>query len=93
MIVIQKYPIAASPGTQTISLPRGARVLTAQSQGAQLMLWAMVDSNVPAETRTVCILGTGDMVPNQPLEYVGTVQEQGGFYVWHVLVSPVGPWP
>jgi len=79
-----KYPLEVD--TQRIIMPRGAKLLTVQTQGSAPMLWALVDDNAPMEDRAIIIVGTGWEVPEvQNLEYVGTFQVSGGLFVFHVF--------
>lgn len=43
--------------THTISVPRGAKYLTAQMQRDLLTLWALVDPAAPLEHHTIRIVG------------------------------------
>lgn len=91
---VWKFPIIAHD-VQTISVPRGAKYLTAQMQRDTITLWALVDPTAPAERHTIRVVGTGN--PVQPdaltgMRYLATVQE-GGWpgYVWHVFVPEGAP--
>lgn len=93
MKAIWKFPLSSTdqPGSnqQTISVPDGARFLTAQMQGSHICLWAVVDPENAelAVSRVVYIVGTGNPTENSVFdaEYVGTIQER--VFVWHVFVS------
>jgi hypothetical protein len=66
----------------TVPMPQGATVLTVQSQGGVLCLWAEVDPNAPPVDRYFRIVGTGHRFDREGLRYVGT--GQSGLFVWHV---------
>lgn len=67
-------------------MPEGAHVLTAQMQGGDLVLWAIVQPDKPMEHRKFEVFGTGEPM-ELPAEspYVATVQD--GPLVWHVFES------
>ena len=69
---------------QTISLPRGARLLYAREQGENVCVWALVDLKEVATSRTLLVYGTG-----HPIEragpYLGSAHLDGGRLVFHVF--------
>lgn len=69
-----------------ISVPEGAKILTAQLQGTAIVLWAEVETDNFNEDRTFIVVGTGWSLDDEPTErtYIATVQEPSG-YVWHVF--------
>ena len=77
---IYKYPIEIID-IQTIKLPKGAIMLTAQLQHGK----PYVDPNeIEAEDVTLRVYGTGQEIDDSlDLTYVGTIQENG--FVWHVF--------
>jgi hypothetical protein len=70
---------------QTLRMPAGARLLTAQHQHGRLNLWAEVDQSAETEDRTIAIVGTGNPMPEGKAEYLATVQAWVGHLVWHVF--------
>lgn len=84
-MTIWKYSLDAED-IQTLMMPEGAQILTAQMQGNALCLWAMVNPEKAKEKREIEVFGTGhpgsDAVPRR---YIGTVQMQGGALVWHIF--------
>ncbi len=68
---------------QAFEMPRGAEVLTAQVQHGVVCLWARVDTRMPMELRRFVIIGTGH--DGADGKYVGTVQMDGGDFVFHVF--------
>lgn len=71
---------------QSVQMPRGAKLLTVQSQGDMPQLWALCDETAPKEPRLIVIHGTGNLMPNEPPgDYVGTFQIHGGALVFHVF--------
>jgi hypothetical protein len=85
MKTIYKYPIEITD-EQTASMPTGAQVLSAQMQGIQLCIWALVEvGNVNCDRR-VRIFGTGNTVKlDGNWKFVDSVQER--IFVWHVFVE------
>jgi hypothetical protein len=70
---------------QTIRMPKGSEVLTAQVQGEELCLWAMVDPDNLMEDRMFLIVGTGHNMPEVFGRYVATVQMENGLLIWHIF--------
>lgn len=69
-----------------VSMPRGARILSAQLQGDELCLWAEVCPKNPLTKYDFKIRGTGHQyLPSDGLEYLSTVQQ--GYFAWHVFVD------
>lgn len=85
MKTIYKYPLFITD-EQIVGLHEGAHVLSAQMQGDQLCIWAVVDSDAKLGERKVRIFGTGNPVDlNGEWQFVGTVQER--MFVWHIFVE------
>lgn len=75
---------------QTLSLPRGAKVLTVHDQKETLRLWALVDVDESEnEDRVIRIIGTGKPVPEDigRFEYITTVQMCNDDLVWHIFID------
>jgi hypothetical protein len=85
MKTIYKYPIEITD-EQTVSMPIGAQILSAQMQGTQLCIWVLVEvGNVNCNCR-VRIFGTGNTVKlDGNWKFVDSVQER--IFVWHVFVE------
>lgn len=86
MNVIWKFPLAII-GSQDISVPARAEILSVQVQHDGLQLWALVDPGAAFEVRVFEIFGTGHAVPPGPgkLKFIATVQTDNGRFVWHVF--------
>lgn len=79
------YKYALANGTaQTIEMPTGAHILCVQIQHGVVCLWALVNPNNEPEPRVIRIVGTGHEFTG-PVQYIGTVQQVGGVFVWHVF--------
>jgi len=94
---ILKYTLEITD-QQTIRMPRGARILTAQLQTKhqfggliqeELQVWALVDDDMDIVMleRTFAIYGTGHHLPESTFtaHYISTVQDTRGGMVWHIF--------
>lgn len=83
---IFKYTLSGTDD-QVIFMPVGAVILTAQEQGGQIQLWAIVqsDSTTPNQGRVFRIYGTGHPLPDDPGQYIATVQLHEGSLVLHIF--------
>lgn len=92
MKTIYKYPLIVDD-LQILTLPKGAKVLTVQTQGPMPMLWAMVDPEEVGEEVIIETLGTGQLIKTLPegtqREYISTYQLSKGALVFHVF--KIGP--
>lgn len=68
---------------QQVVMPIGAKILTVQEQHGSLVLWAIVDPTAEDIAREIVMYGTGHAVPDNPGQYIGTVQQADGALVWH----------
>lgn len=84
MTTIHKYQLAPFE-SQRIEMPHGAKILSVQAQGDDLVIWAQVAPANSPESRTIQIYGTGMVLDSQPRIHLGTVQMHGGSLVWHVF--------
>lgn len=84
MKVIYKYPLS-NPFTR-LDLPWGAQVLTAQMQGDQIVLWALIEQDeVRMVPRSFAAVNTGASFEiSDSLKYINTVTSGNGI-VWHVF--------
>lgn len=88
MKTIHKFPLAIE-GTQEITMPVGASVLTAGvDPNGIVCLWAEVNTDEEkTETRVFALFGTGHPVTHKQghqLFYIGTVVERNRPLVWHI---------
>lgn len=87
MKTIWKYELNFEEFTK-IEMPKGAEILTVQTQYNKPCLWALVDPEVEKETRTLELIGTGMKVyqdDGYERKYIGTYQYQKGEFVGHVF--------
>lgn len=85
-MTIWKYPLAVTD-TQSVSMPKGAKILTVQIQRGEACLWALVEPDNPTETRIIEIFGTGHPIPDGAAkrEHIGTFQLPELGLVFHVF--------
>jgi len=72
---------------QMISLPKGAVILSLQNQREAICFWALIDPEAETERRIFHVVGTGHEIGQEFLDnsnYIGSLQQQGGLYVWHI---------
>lgn len=71
------------------TMPKGAEILTVQSQFGDPKMWVLVDLYNEQENRRFEIYGTGQCVPgadpNEKRVYINTFQRQGGHFIFHVF--------
>ena len=88
-LVIYKYEFPdPDHGTeQTFRIPRGAKILSIQSQRYHLQIWALVDRTKPEEDRTLVCYGTGRNIDRDSarLDHLATIQDETGLFVWHIF--------
>lgn len=68
-----------------LEMPAGAVMLTVDTQGDDISLWALVDPDRPKVARRIAVHGTGHPIPGDPGPYIGTFQLMGGALVFHVF--------
>lgn len=82
-ITIWEYALRLQ-GTQSITMPTGATILSAHEQGDTVCLWAKVDPDEAAcEERTIRLIGPGHLNDMEKLNFISTVISDP--YVWHIF--------
>lgn len=81
---IWKFPIHAI-SAQSILMPKGAEIVSVQTQQGNPVMWAIVDTHADKEQRKFAVFGTGHNMPKDGLKYIGTWQESNQFLVWHLF--------
>ena len=88
MKTIWKFNIVTTD-RQTVSMPRGAEILTVQVQNGAVCLWAKVDTEAPSQLRDIETFGTWHPMAEESgarRQYIGTYQlRRGGDLVFHVF--------
>jgi hypothetical protein len=72
---IWKFELEPQTGEQILDMPSGAQILTVQTQGENICLWAEVDSSeiyLPKEKRTFIVHFTGVSYTRKCDSYMGT---------------------
>lgn len=91
MKTIYKYKLKLAEVVD-VEMPRNARVLTAQAQGAHIWIWAIIETS-PKETenRRFAVLKTGQQIElnTDVLTHVGSAQFDEGGLVYHVFEYPM----
>lgn len=85
MQAIWKFPLEVI-GKQEIDIPKGAKILTVQTQFNTPCIWAICDINVPKEKKTINMIRTGHGHDYIHGEYIGTTQVAEGRLVWHFFI-------
>lgn len=82
---IWKYSLQLQD-VQAVAMPDMAEILTADFQGNDLCLWAVVQPERPMKPRQIVIYGTGHPMPERCDDfYITTIQQAGGALIWHVF--------
>lgn len=84
MLKIYKYPLIPNDIIK-IKLPKGAIILTAQSQFDVPCIWALVNPNIETEERLFKIIGTGYDISESNLIYIDTIQISAGTLIFHIF--------
>ena len=93
--VIYKYGVPLADNS-LVAMPDGADILGVGIQeGDRIVVWASVDPDAPAVSRTFFVRGTGHEIPSVDAQYLGTVRQIGGgfghpVFYWHVFDGGVG---
>jgi len=69
---------------QPISIPVEHGIVDVQTQDNKITFWEMVEEVSGYQTFKFGVFGTGHIIPND-YEYIGTTQQYGGMYVWHIF--------
>lgn len=81
---IFKYEVALQ-GEFKLNIERHATILCCQMQNDKPKIWAIVDTEAPADERTFKLYGTGHEIGDTNLKYIDTIQLQDGLYVFHLF--------
>lgn len=83
-MTIWKYLIEIT-GMQHLEIPVAAKILCVQMQGGHPYIWAMVNPLLRLVKRRIIIRGTGKPFDEPVGNYIGTVQEREGKFIWHIF--------
>lgn len=85
MKCIWKYPLSISTNKQVIEMPENAKCLCVNQQNEVPTIWALVDDGAKKQEITIWVLGTGRLVPNVRLQYLGSCPS--GRFMCHVFME------
>lgn len=88
MKTIWKFELKGFREYQTITFPKGSKVLCAKMQATRPVIYALVDpSEKEKETIGVKIFGTGHPIPDSTNSwtYLDTLMELQDAFVWHIF--------
>lgn len=80
-MTIWKFPLKLEL-VQKVSMPNHASIRYVDVQNGVICLWAEVNTDRPKVDRVFYIVGTGNILPPNASEYIGSVQMPP--FVWHV---------
>lgn len=85
--MIYKYELKIV-NEQLIEMPYGSEILCVQMQNDKPWIWAIFDmekvaGEISYNYKTICIIGTGALMENKGLKYIGTFQDKN--FVGHVF--------
>lgn len=85
MKAIYKYQLKTT-GEQFIDFPINSEILTIQTQANIPCIWAKVETSETEHERKMFVtVGTGEPLPENTMEYVGTYQLNSGQFIFHVF--------
>lgn len=84
MRTIWKYDLDVI-NRQVLDMPSGAEILSVQCQGGAPKLWAEVETDRGTEKRIILTIGTGHLMSNDRVRYLGTYQRDRGAFIGHVF--------
>jgi len=79
---IFKYELSPNT-TQNIPMPKGAEILCIQNQRETPCIWALCDFEEGKYNRTIELVATGELMPNENRNYIGSIQMAMGSLVFH----------
>lgn len=81
---IFKYQLKTTD-LQEIEMPELAEVLCVQVQNGIPCIWAKVETENALKKRAFFVVGTGNPLPDNPSNYIGTYQLYDGGLVFHLF--------
>ena len=86
MIAVKKFNLTRAK-VQSIAMPHGAKFLRLNACGMTIQAWALVDTRILPEWRTILIVGDGEPIEadEDKLVHLGTVFAMADAFVWHVF--------
>ena len=84
---IWKYPIDTMENDLTIEMPEDSELLYFDVQKEIPTLWVLVNTEKKFEKRYFRVLGTGDSIEDDNLDYIGSIQLVEGDFIFHLFES------
>lgn len=82
---VYKYPVPIEDVFK-ILMPKGAEILSVQSQRGDPQIWALVDPLLEAtEERLFRFAGTGHQIVQENLKYIGSFQNEAQTLIFHIF--------
>jgi hypothetical protein len=80
---IWKFAVGIIDAEQKIIMPKVSKFLTAQMQDGKPQVWAIVDPETEFTEKIFRVYATGQSLPKEEGNYIGTVQIWDT--VWHIF--------
>ncbi|PIF44317.1 hypothetical protein CLU96_1260 [Chryseobacterium sp. 52] len=84
MKTIYKYPLKTTD-QQTITMHVGAEILKLKDQHGTPCLWVKLDTSNAVGDRTFLTFGTGHVLPENEMDYIGSYHLHNSELVFHVF--------
>jgi len=84
----QIWKFSLGEGSNTISMPKGAEILTVQTQQLIPVIWALVDPSAEKEERHFEVFATGENIHcdmGVERKYINTFQIADGVLIYHLF--------
>lgn len=84
---IFKYKLQET-ARQQVTMPVGYKILKVDVQFDEIVMWVLVDPEITMVKSYIRMVGTGHEIEKvESLNYIGSVQRQGGALILHVFVE------
>jgi hypothetical protein len=85
---VLKYQIPQVCGVTTVKMPSGSKVISAINQFGVTTVYAIVPSPSKVVERVFTTVMTGEDLPDDIGDFIGTVEFSGGSFILHVFCKP-----
>lgn len=82
-MIIGKFKLSTTD-VQTVEISEPANILSVIEQRDEIVLYAEMKRGAPTVKKQICIIGTGNPMPEYPGRFIGTVSTEQGSLIWHV---------
>ena len=83
-MTVYKYQLTIDD-KQEILMPEGAKILSFENQHEIPVIWAFIDPVVVKTAREFRMVGTGYLITEDNLRFIGTALFRGGVLVFHLF--------